>query len=85
MQKTFFYFANFFQECGYPVDVSDYHGETQLGEFLDEVRRVFKEEMDVQMEQETNADRIRDIEEDARYVRFFRQSPKFAFEGFFSP
>ena len=32
---------------------------------MNEVRKVFKEEMEVQMEQETNADRIRDIEADA--------------------
>lgn len=36
-----------------------------MGDFLNEVRKVFKEEMEVQMEQETNADRIRDIEADA--------------------
>ena len=53
------------QECGYPDDVSDYQGDNQLGDFLNEVRKVFKEEMEVQMEQETNADRIRDIEADA--------------------
>ena len=30
------------KECGYPEDVSEYEADNELGEFLDEVRRVFK-------------------------------------------
>ena len=36
-----------------------------MGEFLDEVRRVFKDELTLQMEMATKADQIRDIEADA--------------------
>ena len=28
------------KECGYPEDVSEYEGETQLGDFLNEVLKV---------------------------------------------
>lgn len=53
------------KECGYPEDVSEYVGDNQLGEFLNEVRRVFKDELNLQMDMATTADRIRDIEADA--------------------
>ena len=53
------------KECGYPDDVSEYEGSNQLGQFLSEVRKVFKEGLDTQMEEAKNAERIRDIEADA--------------------
>ena len=53
------------KECGYPDDVSEYEANNQLGQFLSEVRKVFKEELDIQMEEAKNAERIRDIEADA--------------------
>ena len=55
----------FLLECGYPEDVSEYNGENELGEFLNEVRKVFSEELEVQMDLAKKADQIRDIEADA--------------------
>jgi hypothetical protein len=55
------------KECGYPEDVSEYEPKkpTQLSEFLQEVKKVFKKELDGQMADATTTDRIRDIELDA--------------------
>lgn len=54
------------KDCGYPEDVSDYAGrDDQLSHFLDEVRKVFKEELDLQMDLAKKADRLKDIEADA--------------------
>ena len=60
----------------YPEDVSLYKPETedQLAQFLNEVRKVFQEELVIQMNLAKKADRIRDIEADALSAAGSRRS-----------
>lgn len=44
---------------------STYEGETQLGEFLSEVRNVFKDELDNQVSNKVKAAKEKNVEEDA--------------------
>ena len=48
--------------CSYS---STYKEENQLGSFLDEVRKVFKAELEHQVTLSSNEERIKDIENDA--------------------
>ena len=52
MEKCYFHF-------------STYKEENQLGSFLDEIRRVFKAELEHQITLSSNEERIKDIENDA--------------------
>jgi len=55
------------KECGYPEDVSLYNPEKedQLTQFLNEVSKVFKDELVIQMNLAKKADRIQNIEMDS--------------------
>ena len=53
------------KDLKYPKDVSTYKGDNQLGEFLEEVRKVFKGELDAQIKIAADEERLRDIENDA--------------------
>eukprot|EP00095_Tigriopus_kingsejongensis_P003186 snap_masked-scaffold91_size383040-processed-gene-1.17 protein:Tk03186 transcript:snap_masked-scaffold91_size383040-processed-gene-1.17-mRNA-1 annotation:"Flotillin-1 " len=58
--------AKSFKDLGYPREASDYEGEDPLGEYAKEIRLVFQDALEDQVQQRTQTAKEKDVTEDVK-------------------